>query len=543
MGKRSNSTYVGNAAKKFESLEDSISNEYTKYCPTHNLDAVDTIALPENQDEIDAFLKNYVLERKPCKIIGVESQGSIINELGVNNICDKFPSHDILQVERKVEGGFGSGEKRLRMTFQEFMGRLKMGESELYLTTQYGGDHENSDVDHDDENEGEEEDSTAEELGSEQAFSKAADFSDTESFIMDDAHDDFDEVFSSGQYEEAQESDTDAEEEEKQGETIIAELPSGALRATEANQRVKELYQPPMNSIINILPETPSFVGGLIPQQINLWIGSTAGNQQSDDKSFLSNFDPTATNLGLGRFVPGGGSSSGLHHDHADNIYIPISGHKRFTLFSPKDAGKMYTRGVIRKVYNSGVIDYARCEKSPFWRNLRDDGAIVAEVAHFELQNNPSLADADKERLQKIVDQDERQIDAAYEQGKLDPPSFSSIVPAIIHLDKIEDGLVRDNIYNKAVEHWPLFFKANRIAVDLGPGEMLYLPTGWFHEVTSFGKQGSSTLEDQIHVAVNYWFAPPNGTTTDNLYPNKDNYWSLDYERTMTAVRASRNGP
>ena len=41
---------------------------------------------------------------------------------------------------------------------------------------------------------------------------------------------------------------------------------------------------------------------------------------------------------------------------------------------------------------------------------------------------------------------------------------------------------------------WILSTDKNRQA-----GEMLYLPCGWFHDVTSFG----------AHCAVNYWFQPP----------------------------------
>ena len=46
--------------------------------------------------------------------------------------------------------------------------------------------------------------------------------------------------------------------------------------------------------------------------------------------------------------------------------------------------------------------------------------------------------------------------------------------------------------------------------VDLQAGQILYLPAGWFHEVTSF-----STASSQTHLALNYWFQPP-----DNLDPS-----------------------
>lgn len=69
---------------------------------------------------------------------------------------------------------------------------------------------------------------------------------------------------------------------------------------------------------------------------------------------------------------------------------------------------------------------------------------------------------------------------------------------------------------------------------------MLYLPTGWFHEVTSFGKEEAESTEDNIHIAVNYWFIPPTGSTMEKPYTNKDCYWPMDYERTRASLDRAR---
>jgi hypothetical protein len=45
---------------------------------------------------------------------------------------------------------------------------------------------------------------------------------------------------------------------------------------------------------------------------------------------------------------------------------------------------------------------------------------------------------------------------------------------------------------------------------EVNAGEMLYLPAGWFHEVTSFGGASSGG-----HFAFNYWMHPP-----DHLDPH-----------------------
>lgn len=62
------------------------------------------------------------------------------------------------------------------------------------------------------------------------------------------------------------------------------------------------------------------------------------------------------------------------------------------------------------------------------------------------------------------------------------------------------------------------------IEVFLKPGEMLYLPASWYHEVTSsaspfFGQSGTyegktkAKEEAPVHMALNYWFHPPDALT------------------------------
>jgi hypothetical protein len=36
------------------------------------------------------------------------------------------------------------------------------------------------------------------------------------------------------------------------------------------------------------------------------------------------------------------GASSGLHHDYHDNLYVLLKGRKRFQLFAPGEAPRMY---------------------------------------------------------------------------------------------------------------------------------------------------------------------------------------------------------
>ena len=49
---------------------------------------------------------------------------------------------------------------------------------------------------------------------------------------------------------------------------------------------------------------------------------------------------------------------------------------------------------------------------------------------------------------------------------------------------------------------------ARETRCELGAGDLLYLPCGWFHDVTSFDE----------HRALNYWFHPPDRTAFARPY-------------------------
>jgi hypothetical protein len=52
------------------------------------------------------------------------------------------------------------------------------------------------------------------------------------------------------------------------------------------------------------------------------------------------------------------GSSSGLHHDFHDNLYVLLRGCKRFRLYPPDAAPDMYVRGTLKRIYPNGRIVY-----------------------------------------------------------------------------------------------------------------------------------------------------------------------------------------
>ncbi|KAI0464736.1 hypothetical protein LJB42_002359 [Komagataella kurtzmanii] len=428
-----------------------------------------------NELDWNLMYSRFVSQRKPCLIDGV-MPGLNLNIFQPHLLNELLDYGEVLEVEQKINGGFGSNVQRLQMRFEELMENLRTGKGDLYLTTQYGGEDEN------DERKEEEEEGNIENSGTE-GFD---DNSDTETCslvsLSTSFHDDFEDL-------------DDLDDLEKP----------------------RLFIQPPLcNLSSSILPSSPSFLDKLAIQQVNLWLGSARPTPLA--------LDPLKTDLGVGNCVPNG-TSSGLHHDHADNLYIPIHGRKRFTLFSPQDAPNLYTQGNIATIYENGVVDYITNKNAPNWRHIRDDGAIIGEVCRWKLeQQSDSLSETQQKLLLEQIKEEDKLLASFSSVPKVEPPSFSRIPPALLHIQEVESVEDRARLHKLSQNGYPLLSKCHSLIVDLEPGQMLYLPAGWFHEVKSYGEEEESPEFPYVHEAINYWFEPPNGSTSDRPY--EDSYWS-----------------
>lgn len=518
--KRISDGVKSHTSKKHKSSDNGLVNEYDGFYPNPG-SKIKTLKLSEIIP--DQFFEDYVQTRIPLIIDGVIPRLEL-SQFQPDNIVNFLDYNEKLLVEKKFKGGFGSGTQRIHMKFDELMEKMQKGD-DYYLTTQYVENEptiESNDLSENEDDDLEDDEGDEDEESHPLEIPNGSDFSDTDSIDMNDIHDDFD--------------DADEEDQEDQGPIVSQKFPEDPLYEVEAIRRVKELVQKPLTNLIlkNALPLRPKILEKLAPQQINLWMGSSS----QTIKESKPKIDPNSPDLGLGRKIFGGGVSSGLHHDHSDNLYVPLKGSKRFTIFAPNDGVNLYTVGNITKIFKSGVIDYESNENAPGWRKVRDDGALVTEVAKWRLDNEPKLSKYERKQLIKLIEEEESQLDHDVDSPgeiKRDPPSFSTIPAAIVHLDKIQDKSLREKITSLAKLKWPNFFKCSRLTVDLKPGQMFYLPAGWFHEVSSFGDSNS---KDNIHIALNYWYSPPNGTK--RAYTDK--YWKEDFQRTKESCELFKKG-
>lgn len=84
---------------------------------------------------------------------------------------------------------------------------------------------------------------------------------------------------------------------------------------------------------------------------------------------------------------------------------------------------------------------------------------------------------------------------------------------------------------------FPGFSKAVCTQVELEAGDLLYLPAGWFHEVTSFSSDPPD-LEHLGHMALNFWFHPPDQNSFAEPY--KNNYWKRYWKETVEPELVAR---
>ena len=130
------------------------------------------------------------------------------------------------------------------------------------------------------------------------------------------------------------------------------------------------LLSPPCSDLLAAgdFPLRPRVMGNLILMNANMWYGNSAA-----------------------------GSSSGLHHDFHDNLYVLLRGKKRFRLFSPRDAHRMYTTGRMAMVHPNGRICYDGLMTGA-------DGADVASIKAMEAEKEQAVAAEDADRAQRALE-------------------------------------------------------------------------------------------------------------------------------------------
>ena len=219
------------------------------------------------------------------------------------------------------------------------------------------------------------------------------------------------------------------------------------------------------------------------------------------------------------------GSSSGLHHDYHDNFYLLIRGKKLFRLYSPDCAPCMYTYGKMERVYANGLISYVGNETRSDGVPLRafecsgevddnDDGRDGGsdndeEQGVFFGKGYDYTSDSESTRGFDENKDDFDEILAREEQSNHDP--LESAADKLTQRPNSFSKIDVETLQNPAsvAEYFPQFAACRECIVELKAGQTLYLPAGWFHEVTS-----ATDTKGSNHTALNYWYYPPDSVNS-----------------------------
>jgi hypothetical protein len=180
---------------------------------------------------------------------------------------------------------------------------------------------------------------------------------------------------------------------------------------------------------------------------------------------FFSGMPLRKINLWLGRAGAANGSRSRMHVDDFDNLYVLLRGRKSVSLFCPADAGSLATYGPLLQVFPNGQLAFG--------------AAPDGHQSHFS----------------RIILNGSDPMAAAYAEF----PHFRQL---------IADG--------------------RRLTVELIAGDMLYIPAGWAHEVTSYDS----------HMALNFWSTPPEALVIEHALETLKN----DDERSRVSSQAYQTG-
>ena len=314
------------------------------------------------------------------------------------------------------------------------------------------------------------------------------------------------------------------------------------------------------------IPFRPKLAGNLVPANVNLWLGVSGNKSKSGlhhdhhdnlyvllqgTKTFELYQPDTVTQMytiGTPRKV------------HRNGLINYIEGG---TSFEDGDAGGLKKRILSQKVRDAeaevqAVLDTVHGDLDPvdtewlrtaeeklddamdatmgdFTRELRSDGDDDDDDSESGDENDfaghddfDDLSDSDLEfeeeeedgfyqsefevrsEEQEMIRQSLQRNKERKEKLERDPPSFSQTSRAAP---------------SDVPKNFPLFVKAQEtrmMTTTVRAGEILFLPTGWFHEVSSSGdtsaedgdrknqkEGGNKDDKNKKHAALNYWFHPP----------------------------------
>jgi hypothetical protein len=263
-----------------------------------------------------------------------------------------------------------------------------------------------------------------------------------------------------------------------------------------ANQREYQSFSDILNNNFNLngklyylnIQPTGSGENGYAPPlhllQTDLPLPSPSSTQDNPLNFIEKNL--TSINLWMGK-VPKNLSftQSRLHVDPTDNLYLLYEGKKRFHLWNPLAGKHLSPISPVYGVNEDGLPYHWNINSFTSYLQIHLKLNNLTLFQLFEQHDHSPVNIQSNENFEILENLINHDVD--YD---IDNIHFSSLQ------SKVKDELLLmqdDHVTEKTLPH-------PEVIVDLEPGDILYLPSGYYHEV--FSHSG-------FHSAINIWWKPP----------------------------------
>lgn len=168
-----------------------------------------------------------------------------------------------------------------------------------------------------------------------------------------------------------------------------------------------------------------------------------------------------------------GGTIGNLHFDRQENLMAVLRGSKTFTLFDPRDSANLYVGEPLREAkYRAEMHVYGHSAASKHETEVLIDKNDIHTDFAIRVVRSRGIGLASSDGATTLV-----------------VNNMSSYSPV-----NISDPRV--------LERFPRFANATPITCEVRAGDLLFVPSRWWHEVKSIGDENGKT------VAVNWWYKP-----------------------------------
>ncbi|KAG0056727.1 JmjC domain-containing protein 7 [Gryganskiella cystojenkinii] len=167
-------------------------------------------------------------------------------------------------------------------------------------------------------------------------------------------------------------------------------------------------------------------------------------------------------------------STTSLHKDHYENIYAVIAGRKIFTLIPPTEQFCLHEKQYIAATYVDTTDPVIQPSTSSTGQNQDPQDDLVAQTSSLSFSAPVSIPTSSPH----------------YILEPLDPVTMTKWIA----LNPSHEP--QEEIFEK----YPRFQMCQPFKVELNPGEILYLPAMWYHQVEQEPDHEGKCI------AVNWWY-------------------------------------